>query len=138
MEITTPALLFPTISLLMLAYTNRFLGLATVIRNLHAAYKEDPDVKVLLQIDNLRRRVFLIRNMQGFGAAALLGCVLCMFLLFGGHVDVARYLFVGSLVLMMASMVVSLMEIAVSVKALDILLSDMRTEAGPPGRTGGT
>jgi len=68
LSITTPALLFPAISLLMLAYTNRFLALASLIRNLHEQYKKDPDQKhIVKQIRNLRARTRLIRLMQAFG-----------------------------------------------------------------------
>ena len=66
---TTPALLFPTVSLLMLAYTNRFLTLATIIRNLHDRYKSENDNNILGQIANLRYRIYLIRDMQIFGLA---------------------------------------------------------------------
>jgi hypothetical protein len=38
LSLTTPALLFSAISLLLLAYTNRFLAYASVVRNLHARY----------------------------------------------------------------------------------------------------
>ena len=62
--LTTPALLFPTVSLLMLAYTNRFLTIATIIRNLHDRYRESQSDNLLGQIANLRYRVYLIRNMQ--------------------------------------------------------------------------
>ena len=62
--LTTPGLLFSAISLLLLAYTNRFLTLASLIRKLHAEYLENPDKLVHGQIRNLQRRVNLIRNMQ--------------------------------------------------------------------------
>ena len=79
--LSTPALLFPTVSLLMLAYTNRFLTLATIIRGLHDRYKNDQDDNLLGQIANLRYRVYLIRNMQIFGVLSLLFCVISMFAL---------------------------------------------------------
>src|SRR4051812_44221967 len=83
MEITlaTPALLFPAITLLMLAYTNRFLGLASLIRNLHQRWTESHDVVLVAQIENLRRRLGLIRRMQALGVLSLLVCVACMFVL---------------------------------------------------------
>ena len=80
--LTTPALLFPTVSLLMLAYTNRFLTLAQIIRNLHARYQDEDDENLLGQITNLRYRVYLIRNMQIAGVLSLLFCVVSMFALF--------------------------------------------------------
>jgi hypothetical protein len=82
--LTTPALLFPAVSLLMLAYTNRFLALAALIRSLHSQHRDNPDNMIVEQIRNLRYRVTLIRNMQALGVSSLLGCVLCMFLLFQG------------------------------------------------------
>ncbi len=88
--LTTPALLFPALSLLLLAYTNRFLGLSTVIRNLYADYQKSPDPNLLGQIDNLRYRVILIRNMQIAGAASILGCVVCMLVLFFGLIELGK------------------------------------------------
>ena len=78
-DLTTPALLFPAISLLLLAYTNRFLTLANLIRDLHAKYKQSRDQLIPGQIANLRYRMVLIRNMRAFGVSSLLLCVLSMF-----------------------------------------------------------
>ena len=77
-DLTTPALLFPAISLLLLAYTNRFLHLAQLVRNLHAAYHQEPDALIIGQIANLRRRIVLIRNMQVLGVLSLFLCVAAM------------------------------------------------------------
>ena len=85
-SITTPALLFPAISLLLLAFTNRFLALASLIRQLHASYKSDPDEILFGQIANLRYRINLIRDMQAYGVSSLLLCVVCMLVLFAGWV----------------------------------------------------
>jgi hypothetical protein len=125
LDLTTPALLFPTVSLLLLAYTNRFLGLAALIRNLHASYKEAPDENLLGQIANLRRRVLLIRDMQGLGIASLLLCVVCMFLLYVGHNQEAVYAFGLSLLLLIASLGFSIAEIRMSVGALNLVLRDL-------------
>ncbi|MCA2005494.1 MAG: DUF2721 domain-containing protein, partial [Ignavibacterium sp.] len=92
-DVTTPALLFPAISLLLLAYTNRFLTIATLIRSLHKNYKENPDTALLGQIENLRKRVYLIKHMQGVGVASLFFCVFCMFLLFAGQIEIGKYVF---------------------------------------------
>jgi len=124
-NLTTPALLFPAISLLLLAYTNRFLTLATLIRTLHAKYKEDPHDVLLGQIKNLRKRVILIRNMQAFGVLSLLLCVVCMFLLFANEQIAGRYTFGLSLILLIISLGLSVYEIQISVKALKLQLSDM-------------
>ena len=126
-NLTTPALLFPAISLLLLAYTNRFLTLASLIRDLHARYKKEQDVLIIGQIANLRYRVHLIRDMQAFGVAALLLCVVSMFVLFAGLVDASKYIFGISLLLMMASLGLSLREIQVSVDALSLRLKDLET-----------
>ena len=74
--LTTPALLFPAISLLLVAYTNRFNTISARIRALYSQYKQDPDDILVGQIESLRKRVYLIRNMQAFGVASLFSCVL--------------------------------------------------------------
>lgn len=124
-NLTTPALLFPAISLLLLAYTNRFLTIATLIRSLHSKYKEKPDKLVWGQIKNLRLRVKLIRNMQALGVLSLLLCVVCMFVIFQGNLPLAEFIFGISLILLILSLAVSGWEIQISVKALNIQLSDI-------------
>lgn len=123
--ITTPALLFPAISLLLLAYTNRFLTIATLIRSLHKNYKEYPQTALLEQIKNLRKRVHLIKHMQGVGVASLFLCVLCMFLLFYNQIELGKLIFALSLIALLISLVLSLKEIAISVDALELHLSDI-------------
>lgn len=124
-NVTTPALLFPAISLLLLAYTNRFLTLANLIRDLHARYKKEKDELIPGQIANLRYRVNLIRDMQAFGVLSLLLCVVCMFTLFAGWELVGRSIFGISLILMMISLWLSFREIQVSVGALNLRLHDL-------------
>lgn len=130
MEITlsTPSLLFPAISLLMLAYTNRFLALSNRIRDLHDKYGTTPDEVLIGQIRNLRLRVELIKYMQGAGVLSLLLCVLCMFTLFGGYILVAKVLFAASLLLMTLSLLISFWEIWISGGALNLLLSSVEKE----------
>jgi len=123
--LTTPALLFPTISLLMLAYTNRFLTLATIIRNLYDRYHAEKDESLLPQIQNLRFRVYLIRNMQIFGVLSLLLCVVSMFAIFAGFDTAGAWIFAGALVLMIVSLGISLRELLISAGALDLLLTDL-------------
>lgn len=125
LDLTTPAVLFPAISLLLLAYTNRFLALAAVIRKLHADYKIKPDPAYLGQIENLRWRIRIVRNMQFAGMSSLLLCTICMFLLFCGLMEVAEGVFVVSMLAMMLSLVLSLIEIQTSVRALDLHLRDI-------------
>ena len=123
--LTTPALLFPAISLLLLAYTNRFLTLANLIRELHKSYKSNPEHIILAQISNLRYRVTLIRNMQVYGIASFFLCVLCMFVLFAGQELLGKVIFGVSLMALMISLGISFREIQVSVDALNFRLSDL-------------
>jgi Protein of unknown function (DUF2721) len=123
--LTTPALLFPTVSLLMLAYTNRFLTLATIIRGLYDRYHSSQNETLLLQIQNLRYRIYLIRNMQIVGVLSLLLCVVSMFALFAGWVIAGQWSFGAALVLMIISLGISLRELQISVGALDLLLTDL-------------
>jgi hypothetical protein len=127
--LTTPALLFPAVSLLLVAYTNRFLALGSRIRNLHAQYRSTPDSILEGQIVILKKRVVLIRNMQFLGVDSLFLCVLCMFMLFGGKLMLGKILFAVSLVFMLGSLGISLQEILISMQALNLELSDM--ESGP-------
>lgn len=126
-DVTTPALLFPAISLLLLAYTNRFLTLAQLIRSLHQNYKENPNNILLGQIYNMRKRVHLIKHMQGVGVASLTVCVACMFFLFSGNELLGKYTFGLSLILLLISLVLSLWEIAISVDALELHLNDIES-----------
>ncbi|ABI56514.1 DUF2721 domain-containing protein [Alkalilimnicola ehrlichii MLHE-1] len=137
LALSTPALLFPAISLLLLAYTNRFLALASLIRDLQARYRDSHDTRLKGQIDNLRRRVILIRNMQVAGVASLLFCTFCMLALFAGWLLLAQWIFAVSLLLMMLSLALSLRELQISVGALNLQLSDIeegRRRGGAAGR----
>ncbi len=125
-SLTTPALLFPAISLLLLAYTNRFLTIAGLIRSLHKSYQENPNKNIKAQIVNLKRRVNLIKNMQIFGIVSLLLCVLSMFLIYEELQFYGSLVFGVSLVLLMLSLVLSIIEIQISVKALNIQLDGMK------------
>ncbi|MEP2026614.1 MAG: DUF2721 domain-containing protein [Reichenbachiella sp.] len=126
LEISTPALLFPAITLLLLAYTNRFLALATLIRNLHAKYQQTEKQHVLVgQIKNLRKRLNMVRRMQAFGVLSFLLTVACMFALFQEGFVLANYLFGSSLFSLLISLIYSLIEIQMSTKALNLELSDM-------------
>ncbi len=124
-SLTTPALLFPAISLLLLAYTNRFLTIASLIRKLHADFKSQPDQQIIGQLKNLRKRLVLIRNMQTLGISSLLLCVFCMFLIFAGEFMIGKVIFGVSLLLLMASLALSIREIQISINALNIQLSDL-------------
>lgn len=128
---STPALLFPAISLLFISYTNRFISYADLIRRLHERRRDDRSAVVAGQIANLRRRIGLIRAMQLTGALALAVCVVCMIALFFGAVVVAEVLFACSLVLMLVSLLLLVLEVHMSVGALNLQLQDMATNRGP-------
>jgi hypothetical protein len=125
LTLTTPALLFPTVSLVLLAYTNRFLAVAALIRKLADQYKDDHNENVADQIKSLRLRVRLIRDMQMLSILALLLSVVCMFSLFIGEAVIAKYIFSASLLSLMISLGMSLREIMISTHALAIQLKDM-------------
>lgn len=127
-NLTTPALLFPALSLLMLAYTNRFLSLANLIRSLHATYQTAPDERIIKQIRNLRQRVLHIRNMQACGVTSIFSCVLCMFLVFAGEPMAGKVVFAIGLVFLMTSLVLSFWEIQISVVSLNVALSDLEND----------
>lgn len=124
--LTTPALLFPAISLLLVAYTNRFNAISSRIRALHSSYKNSPNEILANQIQNLRKRVYIIRNMQGLGVASLFLCVVCMFALFAGKLLLGQTIFGASLLLMLGSLGYSLQEIFISVHALNLELGEIQ------------
>jgi hypothetical protein len=126
LQLSTPALLFSAITLLMLAFTNRFLAIATLIRGLHKNYLKEPDSQLIVeQIHNLRRRLTLIKNMQLFGVFSFLMCIVCMYLLFQGYTSAANWVFVASMASLLVALGISLVEIQISTKALNLELSDM-------------
>lgn len=127
-QLTTPALLFPAISLLLLAYTNRFLALASIVRALYSSYKSSPDPIYIAQIHNLQRRIRLIRDMQLLGVSSFLLCTVCMFVLFQGWLRAGQAIFGASLLLMMLSLFVSLWEIFISIGALDLQLQNLEKD----------
>jgi amino acid transporter len=125
LTLTTPALLFSAISLIMLAYTNRFLAYAAVIRNLHDKYLEKMDESLIQQIKNLKLRLNLTRWMQIFGITSLLLCVLTMFLIYIDQHIVAIWVFGIALVLLIISLALLIKEIHISAQALKLHLSDI-------------
>ena len=129
-SINTPALLFPAITLLMLAYTNRFLALATLIRKLHARYKEireDHDI-IRAQIKNLKRRLVLVKQMQAMGIISFFLCVLSMLSFYLQYENWAFAIFGLSLLALLLSLALSLNEIFISTRALEIELQDMQKD----------
>lgn len=130
LQLSTPALLFSAITLLMLAFTNRFLAIATLIRGLHKNYVNEPEKHIAEQLHNLRRRLTLIKNMQLFGVFSFLLCVICMFLLFQGYTSIANWVFVLSMASLLIALGISMVEIQISTKALNVELSDMEEVFG--------
>ena len=126
LNFTTPSLLFPAISLLLLAYTNRFLAIANLIRKLHDEYISGQKNKLLLhQIKGLRTRINLIRYMQGLGVFSFLLCVVCMYCIYIDRQKTAGIIFTISLLSLAVSLFISLVEIIKSTNALELELSDM-------------
>ncbi|QNM86957.1 DUF2721 domain-containing protein [Polaribacter pectinis] len=125
LTLTTPALLFSAISLIMLAYTNRFLAYASVIRNLHDKYLKEHDDSLLRQIKNLKLRLNLTRWMQIFGITSLLFCVLTMFLIYVNQQMIAVYIFGSALILLIISLALLIREIQISAEALKHHIADI-------------
>ena len=125
LHIETPALLFSATSLILLAYTNRFLTIAQIIRSLKKHYDENHTKTILLQIKNLNLRLSLIRYMQLFGVLCLFLSVFAMFSLFLGQETMGIYLFGASLLTLLISLGISFWEISISVTALRLHLSDL-------------
>ncbi len=128
LSLTTPALLFPAISLLMLAYTNRFVVLAQLVRDLYTQYKQQPNIILKEQIKNLRVRLKIIRNMQIYGALSFFFCVMSMFLLYAGSLFLANIVFGLSLLLLLISLGFLVSEVQISIHALNIQLEDFEIE----------
>jgi len=122
-SINTPALLFPAISLIMLAHTNRFLALSSVIRNLYERYEKGEKGDILRgQIKNLRYRLKLIKNMQALGIISFISCIICMYFIYIEKMMPAHFFFAFSLISFTASLLYSLLEIQKSTKALELQL----------------
>ena len=125
LTLTTPALLFSAISLIMLAYTNRFLAYAAVIRNLHDIYLERKEDSLIRQINNLKLRLNLTRWMQIFGISSLLFCVLTMFLIYVDLQIIAVWIFGFALILLIISLGLLIKEIQISAQALQYHIADI-------------
>lgn len=125
LTLTTPALLFSAISLIMLAYTNRFLAYAATIRSLHDKYIQNKDSVLIAQIENIKKRLYLTRSMQILGISSLLLCVLTMFLIYIEQQYIAIWVFGLALILLILSLAYLIIEIQISVKALEHHISDI-------------
>ena len=118
LELTTPALLFTAISLLISAYTSRFLTLAQLLRQLDSVYRKRPEEGILEQMKNLSHRIQLIRWMQIMGVLSFILCVLSMFLLFLNRQIGGQISFAISLIALMVSLIILIYEVQISVSAL--------------------
>ncbi|HEX3048022.1 MAG TPA: DUF2721 domain-containing protein [Bacillota bacterium] len=127
-SISTPALLFSAITLLLLAFTNRFLAVANLIRQFISMYHEKPEENIYKQIANFRIRLKLIKYTQAFGALSFLCCVICMFFILYSQMVIAKCIFALSLVLLMISLLFSLYEIFISIGALKFELDRLDDE----------
>lgn len=125
MSLTTPALLFPAISLLLLAYTNRFLVLAQLIRKLADQQRETPEALAARQILSIRKRISLTKRMQLAGVLSFLLCTLSMFALFLELTLPGMWLFGASLISLSVSLLYSLWEVLLSTDALNVQLSNI-------------
>lgn len=125
LTLITPTFLFSAISLLLLAYTNRFLSYAQLVRTLKDKYMQDHSAITKAQIMNLRRRLYLTKNMQLTGVGSLLLCVATMFFIYIGMPIVSVYVFAVALLLLIISLSLVIAEIKISAKSLEIYLSDM-------------
>ena len=126
LSFNTPALLFPAISLLLLAYTNRFVALANLVRKLHDEYKEGKETpNLVLQIKNLRQRINMIRYMQGLGVFSFFLCVATMYCIYYNWMHMAQFAFTFSLLSLLVSLFISLIEIIKSTNAIELEISDM-------------
>lgn len=128
LDLTTHSLLFSAISLILLAYTNRFLSYASVVRALKEKHQQTHDPKDIAQIANLRKRLYLTRSMQILGILSLLLCVIAMFFIYVSWQIFAAWIFGIALLLLAASLCVCIWEINISVKALEIHLEDISSK----------
>ncbi|MFK5972072.1 MAG: DUF2721 domain-containing protein [Flavobacteriaceae bacterium] len=128
MELTLsiPALLFPAISLTMLAYNARYLAIAALVRQLHQKYQETESPIIGQQVTQLRKRLTIIKNMQAVAIISFLLAVISMFLIYIKLAFWANLVFGIALFALVVSLVLSLIEVQLSTKALSIQLEDMR------------
>ena len=132
LTLITPTFLFSAISLLLLAYTNRFLSYAQLVRTLKDKYMEDHSALTHAQIMNLRKRLYLTKNMQMLGVGSLLLCVATMFLIYIGFHVISAYVFGLALLLPIISLTLSVLEIRISAKSLEIYLGNIEEKAKEP------
>ncbi len=128
LTINTPAILFSMASLIFISFTNRYIALANLVRGLKSRYLETHDEDVMLQIENLRKRINMLKNMQFLGIGSLILSIFSVFAILFDREDFALWLFLGSLTMMLISISLAAREILISVDALDIELKSMEKE----------
>ncbi len=128
LTLITPTFLFSAVSLILLAYTNRFLAYTSLVRNLKVKYMENKSSVTKAEIENLKKRLKLTRLMQLYGVASLLLCVATMFLIYIGLQTVSAVIFAVALLFLITSLALSVWEINISSKSIQIHLSDMEAD----------
>lgn len=128
LSLTTPSILFSAISLIMLAYTNRFLSYAQLVRTLHSEHLRQPSEGLSMQLANLRKRLYLTRAMQGLGIGSLIFCLLSTIMIYVDWQMTGVWLFGIALLLLVVSLVVSMIEIMISTKALELQINQADTK----------
>ena len=128
LTLITPTFLFSAVSLILLAYTNRFLSYTSLVRNLKVKYMENKSSVTKAEIENLKKRLKLTRLMQLYGVASLLLCVATMFLIYIGLQTVSAVIFAVALLFLIISLALSVWEINISSKSIQIHLSDMEAK----------
>lgn len=128
LTLITPTFLFSAVSLILLAYTNRFLAYTSLVRNLKVKYMENKSSVTKAEIENLKKRLKLTRLMQLYGVASLLLCVATMFLIYIGLQTVSAVIFAVALLFLIISLALSVWEINISSKSFQIHLSDMEAD----------
>ena len=128
LTLSIPALLFPAISLTMLAYNARYLAIAALIRQLHKQFEATSSAPLKKQINQLRKRLAIIKNMQASAIISFLLSAITMFLIYVEMNVWANIIFGVSLIFLMVSLILSLIEVQLSTKALSIQLSKMEND----------
>ena len=128
LTLITPTFLFSAVSLILLAYTNRFLAYTSLVRNLKVKYMENKSSVTKAEIENLKKRLKLTRLMQLYGVASLLLCVATMFLIYIALQTVSAAIFAVALLFLITSLALSVWEINISSKSIQIHLSDMEAK----------
>lgn len=123
--INTPALLFPAITILFLAYSNRFLTIATRIREKHADFNKTHSPVAAKQIMSFRLRLRYIVAMEMFAVLGIISCTIAMGFIFYGLQNYGNIAFAISMLFIVLSLLASIIELFFSMKALNIELEDM-------------